>query len=854
MGGTSEFDPYHKWLGIPPTERPVNHYRLLGLALFEDDADVITHAADRQMAHLKSFSAGPHASTSQQLLNELAEARLCLLSAEAKTAYDRQLRATLSPVPKQMASSPVESTPQIPSIKINAPPQSTPQRKGRRKVRVLTRLLNLAILVAMPAAVAYVLLVKFNPRYDFIGIFTPPAATAAKDPANSAQPGAQKTAPEQRPKPLTAQELPAVVPVTKKPLTTATAEKYPDNSAQRSEQKIADESSAQPFTDQDLPPLTSVTTNPLTTLVNPDSPANQNPTVEPELNLPPAGNWQPSTIIPDSQPPDLRHVVPDKEAQEKSLLLNPIYRARLERAHELPTPDKQAAMKALAEEVYAAHREEEDPPTRFVLLEKAIQIATESGDPTLTTQIIDDLVQQFKVDDRVLRATAVKAWSEQISKKYRGLEAQQMRGQLLPLILPLAERAESEHRYVGAAKLYELASKQAAGNRDRQRELRKLAGEARSKSKRHDAMMKLAEELEVPGADHSDQLLELGRYWCFEQGDWEQGLRYFAASSSEEISEIAQRDLDSQANLENAQSVGDRWWNLTPPPRFSKHKNHIKARAVHWYELAVDDRQGLAKNRLEKRIQEAGYVLDESGMIQEVAASSTPVSLRKGLVAYYPFDRDANDLSGNDRHASPQNNPEWIKDPERGMVTRLVGREFVGDSGSHFLLPDMPVNDWKAITMSIWLNEENMVRPDKFVGKQLGGESYINLGHQAGSGNNSFRFHSNGQPAGDPPEFRVDQIHWGPVWHYRNTWTHHVATFDVNGSKAYFNGVHVGTHEKPGHYASLVKNYVAGKNAIGRRWWSRGTSTRFTGKVDDVRIYNRALSAAEVKSLYDHEK
>ena len=74
MGGTSEFDPYHKWLGIPPTERPVNHYRLLGLALFEDDADVITHAADRQMAHLKSFSAGPHASTSQQLLNELAEA------------------------------------------------------------------------------------------------------------------------------------------------------------------------------------------------------------------------------------------------------------------------------------------------------------------------------------------------------------------------------------------------------------------------------------------------------------------------------------------------------------------------------------------------------------------------------------------------------------------------------------------------------------------------------------------------------------------------------------------------------------------------------------------------------------
>lgn len=23
------FDPYHRWLGIPPSEQPANHYRLL---------------------------------------------------------------------------------------------------------------------------------------------------------------------------------------------------------------------------------------------------------------------------------------------------------------------------------------------------------------------------------------------------------------------------------------------------------------------------------------------------------------------------------------------------------------------------------------------------------------------------------------------------------------------------------------------------------------------------------------------------------------------------------------------------------------------------------------------------------
>ena len=42
----NDFDPYYKWLGIPPGEQPPNHYRLLGVSLFEPDADVID-AADQ---------------------------------------------------------------------------------------------------------------------------------------------------------------------------------------------------------------------------------------------------------------------------------------------------------------------------------------------------------------------------------------------------------------------------------------------------------------------------------------------------------------------------------------------------------------------------------------------------------------------------------------------------------------------------------------------------------------------------------------------------------------------------------------------------------------------------------------
>lgn len=87
------FDPYHRWLGIPPEDQPPNYYRLLGLKLFESDADVIDSAVNRQMAHLRTFQVGPHAALSQNLLNEVATARVCLLNPTKKAAYDDSMRS-----------------------------------------------------------------------------------------------------------------------------------------------------------------------------------------------------------------------------------------------------------------------------------------------------------------------------------------------------------------------------------------------------------------------------------------------------------------------------------------------------------------------------------------------------------------------------------------------------------------------------------------------------------------------------------------------------------------------------------------------------------------------------------------
>ncbi|MBT4692859.1 MAG: hypothetical protein HOB73_05915 [Planctomycetaceae bacterium] len=92
---TEQFDPYRKWLGIPDQTQHPHHYQLLGLALFEDDPDVIENAANRQMTHIRSFQTGQYASYSQDLLNEISRAKICLLRPDSKANYDLQLQTKL---------------------------------------------------------------------------------------------------------------------------------------------------------------------------------------------------------------------------------------------------------------------------------------------------------------------------------------------------------------------------------------------------------------------------------------------------------------------------------------------------------------------------------------------------------------------------------------------------------------------------------------------------------------------------------------------------------------------------------------------------------------------------------------
>ncbi|MGH7127888.1 MAG: hypothetical protein ACREIV_04930, partial [Planctomycetaceae bacterium] len=87
----TELDVYKEWLGIPEGPRPPDHYTLLRLVQFEDDEEKVRAHYRKLNAHVRKYATGKHSVRSQELLNELAKAMLCLTDPQCKREYDQGL-------------------------------------------------------------------------------------------------------------------------------------------------------------------------------------------------------------------------------------------------------------------------------------------------------------------------------------------------------------------------------------------------------------------------------------------------------------------------------------------------------------------------------------------------------------------------------------------------------------------------------------------------------------------------------------------------------------------------------------------------------------------------------------------
>ena len=73
-----------------------------------------------------------------------------------------------------------------------------------------------------------------------------------------------------------------------------------------------------------------------------------------------------------------------------------------------------------------------------------------------------------------------------------------------------------------------------------------------------------------------------------------------------------------------------------------------------------------------------------------------------------------------------------------------------------------------------------------------------------------------------------------------NTWTHFAGTYDGMTLRLYVNGTQVGSRAQTGPIAISTNALQIGGDSIYGQY--------FPGKIDEIRIYNRALSATEIQS------
>ena len=95
----------------------------------------------------------------------------------------------------------------------------------------------------------------------------------------------------------------------------------------------------------------------------------------------------------------------------------------------------------------------------------------------------------------------------------------------------------------------------------------------------------------------------VGGWYCFHQGDWDEGLKFLAKGSDAAMKSLAAAELASKpGNAEERVARGDAWWNLAEKAG-GKPKSAMRQHAGQWYQEALPDLPpGLEKSKVEKRL------------------------------------------------------------------------------------------------------------------------------------------------------------------------------------------------------------------------------------------------------------
>lgn len=218
--------------------------------------------------------------------------------------------------------------------------------------------------------------------------------------------------------------------------------------------------------------------------------------------------------------------------------------------------------------------------------------------------------------------------------------------------------------------------------------------------------------------------------------------------------------------------------------------------------------------------------------------------LSKGLLAYYPFNGNFNDESGNGNNATSKNGA-FLTTDYLGRTNRSAG--FDG-SNDYLIVPGSSKLNADTISISLQVIVNNSSRVNTLFSRinfETGAATVFAL-HESLATDNKWNWAvlSNTEDCAKVSSYDASQAAYSKSPIQPGRWYNITATFANGVQSIYVDGV---------LHSSLKRNFTTAKKCANADmliggWWKNAIIS-MDGKIDEVRLYNRLLSDCEITKL-----
>lgn len=229
-------------------------------------------------------------------------------------------------------------------------------------------------------------------------------------------------------------------------------------------------------------------------------------------------------------------------------------------------------------------------------------------------------------------------------------------------------------------------------------------------------------------------------------------------------------------------------------------------------------------------------------LIFGATTAGAQVNLTSGLVAYYPFNGNANDASGNNNNGTPSGSAALITD-QWGNPSSAYN--FNGTNGAgQITIPNSPTLQFTtSASFAFWVKLNSNVGTNGF-GNIVAGGQHCFFAKEGDAGGGLFALTSlNGSTlTSSVGNVSMTNNNSTLTGYSVGQWIHFCYVMDATETRVYINGNLVSTQAGAPSFTTMnTKNLYLAR--FGTNWYP------MNGALDEFRVYNRVLNTAEISAL-----